>query len=93
MPLSAIKLLTVISNIEYKAFTGAKLVRAAGSSALLFAKDGNKALIKLRSGWQLKFPIEAIATIGQVSNPFHNQRIIGKAGLSRLAGFRPKLED
>jgi len=43
-------LLTVISNIEYKAFTGAKLVRAAGSSALLFAKDGNKALIKLRSG-------------------------------------------
>jgi len=91
VPLSAIKVLTTISNIEFKPYKGAKLVRAAGTSALLSSKDTEKAVVKLRSGWLLNFPLRSIATIGQVSNPLNNQRIIGKAGLRRLAGFRPKV--
>ena len=80
---------TVIHNIELKPGKGAQLVRSAGVSAQLMAKEGNKALLRLPSGEMRYVSIECKATIGQVGNIEHGNVVIGKAGRKRHMGIRP----
>ena len=80
---------TVVHNIELKAGKGAQLVRSAGVSAQLMAKEGNKALLRLPSGEMRYVSIECKATIGQVGNVEHANVVIGKAGRVRHMGIRP----
>ena len=80
---------TVIHNIELKPGKGAQLVRSAGVSAQLMAKEGKKALLRLPSGEMRYVSIECKATIGQVGNIEHGNVVIGKAGRKRHMGIRP----
>ena len=80
---------TVVHNVELKAGKGAQLVRSAGVSAQLMAKEGNKALLRLPSGEMRYVSIECKATIGQVGNVEHANETIGKAGRKRHMGIRP----
>ena len=80
---------TVIHNIELKPGKGAQLVRSAGVSAQLMAKEGTKALLRLPSGEMRYVSIECKATIGQVGNVEHGNVVIGKAGRVRHMGIRP----
>ena len=80
---------TVVHNVELKAGKGAQLVRSAGVSAQLMAKEGNKALLRLPSGEMRYVAIDCKATIGQVGNVEHSNETIGKAGRKRHMGIRP----
>lgn len=80
---------TVIHNIELKPGKGAQLVRSAGVSAQLMAKEGKKALLRLPSGEMRFVSIDCKATIGQVGNIEHGNVVIGKAGRKRHMGIRP----
>ena len=80
---------TIIHNIELKPGKGAQLVRSAGVSAQLMAKEGTKALLRLPSGEMRYVSIECKATIGQVGNAEHGNVVIGKAGRVRHMGIRP----
>lgn len=80
---------TIIHNIELKPGAGGKLIRSAGSSAQLMAKDGDYSQIKLRSGEMRLIHLECMATIGRVSNTEHELVVIGKAGRNRYKGKRP----
>jgi len=88
--LSDVPLGTTIHNIELRPGQGAKFVRSAGSSALLNARDGKFAVIKLPSGETRMVLTKCMATIGSLSNPDHNLEISGKAGRSRWQGRRPR---
>ena len=89
LPLGSIPLGTVVHNVELKIGKGAQLVRSAGSSAQLIAKEGNYALLRLPSGELRQVHVNCRATIGVVSNPDHENITIGKAGRSRWLGVRP----
>ena len=78
-----------IHNIEMKPGKGAQLVRSAGMSAQLMAKEGKYATVKLPSGEMRLLPINCRATIGQVGNIDHELINIGKAGRKRHMGIRP----
>ncbi len=80
---------TVVHCIELLPEKGAQLARSAGTSAQFQARDGNYALLKLRSGEIRKVHINCRATIGEVSNAEHNLKSIGKAGAMRWRGIRP----
>ncbi len=80
---------TIIHNIELHPGRGAQLVRSAGSSAQLMAKEGDYAVIKMASGELRRIRLECKATIGQLSNIEHRNIRIGKAGKSRHLGRRP----
>ena len=80
---------TIIHNIELKPGKGAQLVRSAGVSAQLMAKEGTKALLRLPSGEMRYVSIECKATIGQVGNAEHGNVVIGKAGRVRHMVIRP----
>lgn len=80
---------TFIHNIELYPGRGAQLVRSAGSSAQLMAKEGKYALLRLPSGELRKVPINCRATVGQVSNIEHENVNYGKAGRKRHMGWRP----
>ena len=80
---------TVIHNIELKPGKGAQLVRSAGVSAQLMAKEGKKPLLRLPSGEMRFVSIDCKATIGQVGNIEHGNVVIGKAGRKRHMGIRP----
>jgi large subunit ribosomal protein L2 len=88
--LSDIPLGTAIHNIELRPGQGAKIVRSAGSSALLNARDGKFAVVKLPSGETRMILTTCMATVGTLSNPDHNLEISGKAGRSRWLGRRPR---
>ena len=80
---------TTIHNIEMRPGQGGKLVRSAGNSAQLMAKDGGYATVRLPSGEMRMLPIDCRATIGQIGN-INNELInIGKAGRKRNMGIRP----
>ena len=79
----------ISSNIEMRLGKGGQLVRSAGVSATLMAKDGEYAQIKLPSGEVRKIHIKCRATVGQVSNSEHKNIKLGKAGRSRWLGRRP----
>ena len=89
LPLGDIPLGTTIHNIELTPGKGGQLVRAAGTSAQLMAKEGDYAIIRLPSGEMRKIHITCMATIGQVSNPDHINVNLGKAGRRRWLGWRP----
>ncbi|MEI7885452.1 MAG: 50S ribosomal protein L2 [Clostridia bacterium] len=80
---------TTIHNIELKSGKGAQLVRTAGASAQLMARDDKYAQIRMPSGEVRKIHIECKATIGQVGNLEHENITIGKAGRKRHMGVRP----
>lgn len=89
LPLKNIPTGQAIHNIEVKKGGGAKLVRSAGVSAQLVAKEGEYALLKMPSGEMRKIHMDCYATIGVVSNPDHQNIDIGKAGRSRWLNRRP----
>ncbi|HEY3169669.1 MAG TPA: 50S ribosomal protein L2 [Thermoanaerobaculia bacterium] len=89
LPLRGIPLGTTIHNIELKRGRGGQLVRSAGASAQLMAKEGGYAQVRLPSGEVREIHIECYATIGQVGNLEHENVSVGKAGRSRWAGRRP----
>jgi large subunit ribosomal protein L2 len=91
LPLSNLPLGTIVYNIELKPGQGAILVRSAGSSAQLMAKDEKYAVIKLASGEIRKILMTCLATIGAVSNPQHQLEVHGKAGRRRWLGRRPNV--
>ena len=68
---------------------GAQMVRSAGASAVLLAREGTYAQVRLRSGEVRRVHIECRATIGEVGNEEHSLRQIGKAGAMRWRGIRP----
>ena len=80
---------TLIHNIEMKPGKGGQLVRSAGGTAQLAAREGIYATIRLRSGEMRKIHVECRATIGEVGHGEHNLRKLGKAGAKRWRGVRP----
>ena len=90
LPLKNIPLGTVIHAVEMKIGKGAQLVRSAGTSAQLMAKEGDYALLRMPSGEIRRVHINCRATIGQVGNLEHENITIGKAGRSRWLGRRPE---
>lgn len=80
---------TLIHNIEMKPGKGGQLVRSAGGSAQLMAKEGNYATLRLPSGEMRMIHLECRATIGQVGNLDYENVTIGKAGRNRWLGKRP----
>ena len=89
LPLSNIPVGTVIHNIELYPGKGAQLVRSAGVSAQLMAKENGMATVRLPSGEMRKVRIDCMATIGQVGNIDHANIHLGKAGRKRHMGIRP----
>ena len=90
LPLKNIPLGTVIHAVEMKIGKGAQLVRSAGTSAQLMAKEGDYALLRMPSGEIRRVHINCRATIGEVGNLEHENITIGKAGRSRWLGRRPE---
>ncbi len=80
---------TVVHNIELYPGNGAQFARSAGNMAQLMAKENGMALLRLPSGELRNVPAICMATIGQVSNPEHENVNIGKAGRKRHMGWRP----
>jgi large subunit ribosomal protein L2 len=80
---------TLVHNIELKIGKGGQMVRSAGGSAQLMAKEGDHALLRLPSGELRKVHVNCKATIGQVGNLEHENVTIGKAGRTRWMGIRP----
>jgi large subunit ribosomal protein L2 len=91
MPLARIPLGTVVHGIELKPGKGAQLVRSAGASAQLMAREGDYATLRLPSGEMRMVHVRCGATIGQVGNAEHENQTIGKAGRSRWKGKRPNV--
>ena len=89
LPLSAIPVGTEIHNIELYPGKGGQLVRAAGNTTQLMAKEGKYATLRLPSGEMRLVPIVCRATIGTVGNVEHGLVNIGKAGRKRNMGIRP----
>lgn len=80
---------TIVHNIELKPGKGAQMVRSAGGSAQLMAKDGDYAQVRLPSSEVRMVHLDCKATIGQVSNQEHARVSLGKAGRKRWLGKRP----
>lgn len=89
LKLSDIPVGTFIHNIELEPGRGGVLVRSAGTSAQLMAKEGKKAFIRLPSGELRLALLECMATIGQIGNEDHENLTHGKAGKTRWLGRRP----
>lgn len=92
LPISAIPLGTLIHNIEFTPGRGGQMVRSAGASAQLMAKEGKHATIKLPSGEVRLVLLECEATIGVVGNEQHQNIKIGSAGRKRKMGWRPSVK-
>jgi large subunit ribosomal protein L2 len=91
LPIKNIPVGTVIHNIELRAGEGGKLVRSAGVSAQLMAKEGTYSQVRMPSGEVRRIHIDCRATIGQLGNIEHENQIIGKAGRQRHLGIRPSV--
>lgn len=89
LPLANIPIGTTIHNIELKPGKGGQLVRAAGGSAQLMAKEGDYAQVRLPSGEVRLVAQVCYATIGQIGNVDHGNIKLGKAGRKRHMGIRP----
>ena len=89
LPISNIPVGTLIHNLELKPGRGGQLVRSAGMSAQLMAKENGFAQVRLPSGEMRKLPLNAKATIGTVGNTDHENVRLGKAGRVRHMGIRP----
>lgn len=89
MPIRNMPLGTTIHNIEIYPGRGGQLVRSAGNSAQLLAKEGTMAQVRLPSGEVRRIDMSCMATIGQVGNTDHANITLGKAGRNRHLGIRP----
>jgi large subunit ribosomal protein L2 len=89
LPLLNIPVGTIIHNVELKPGRGAQIIRSAGTSGQLMAKEERYAQVRLPSGAVRKVLIECRATVGQLGNIEHEIIRIGKAGKSRWLGIRP----
>ncbi|MBQ5918015.1 MAG: 50S ribosomal protein L2 [Lachnospiraceae bacterium] len=89
LPLEAIPVGTEVHNVELYPGKGGQLVRSAGNSAQLMAKEGKYATLRLPSGEMRMVPVVCRATIGTVGNIEHDLVNIGKAGRKRHMGIRP----
>jgi len=91
LPLRNIPLGTLVHNVEMRIAKGGQMIRSAGGYGQLMAKEGNYAQIRLPSGEVRMVLLDCMATVGQVSNPDHENISIGKAGRARWLGRRPKV--
>ena len=91
MPIDSIPVGTLIHNIELNPGQGGKLVRTAGQSAQLMAKEGKYAHVRLPSGEMRLILARCRATIGVIGNADHENVKIGKAGRKRHMGWRPEV--
>ncbi len=91
LPLRNIPVGTMIHNIELHRGKGAQMVRSAGTSAQLMAKEGEYATVRLPSGEMRRFHALNVASIGQVGNIEHENISLGKAGRKRHLGVRPSV--
>ena len=89
LPLDAIPAGTQVHNIELKPGAGGQMVRSAGSSAQVMAREERYTLLRMPSGEVRKIESRCMATIGQVGNIDHKNTSLGKAGASRHKGIRP----
>ena len=89
MPISSIPVGTLIHNIELNPGQGGKLVKAAGQSARLMAKEGKYAHVRLPSGEMRLILAKCRATVGVLGNSDHENVKLGKAGRKRHMGIRP----
>ncbi len=91
LPMKSIPTGTMIHAIELYRGKGAQIVRSAGTSAQLLAKEEPHVMVRLPSGEIRRFDAECSATIGQVGNPDHKNMKLGKAGRNRHRGRRPRV--
>ncbi len=91
VPLGEVPLGTVVHNIELKPGKGGQIVRSAGNSAQVVAKEGEYVTLRLPSTEVRMVLRRCLATIGEVGNTDHELQVIGKAGASRWRGKRPKV--
>ena len=89
LPLRNIPVGSLIHCVELKPGKGAQMIRSAGGSCQLVAREGTYATLRLSSGEMGKVLVDCRATLGEVSNSEHNLRSLGKAGASRWRGVRP----
>lgn len=89
LPLRNMPVGSFIHCIEMKPGKGAQMIRSAGSSAQLVAREGSYVTLRLRSGEMRKVLSECRATLGEVSNSENSLRVLGKAGANRWRGVRP----
>ncbi|MBT8138831.1 MAG: 50S ribosomal protein L2 [Gammaproteobacteria bacterium] len=89
LPLRNIPVGSQVHCVELKPGKGAQMVRSAGGSCQLVAREGTYATLRMRSGEMRKVLADCRATLGEVSNSEHNLRSLGKAGASRWRGVRP----
>ncbi|NTV67174.1 MAG: 50S ribosomal protein L2 [Chlorobaculum sp.] len=90
MPLKNIPIGTDVHNIELRAGKGGQMARSAGAYAVLAAREGFYATLKMPSGEIRKVRVECRATIGVIGNSEHENISLGKAGRSRWLGIRPQ---
>jgi large subunit ribosomal protein L2 len=93
MPLSDLPIGTLVHNVELKPGNGGQLSRAAGTSCQLLEKNARPgyALLRNVSKEQRLVPLSCLATVGEVSNPLHKLRELGKAGRARWMGRKPQV--
>ncbi len=89
LPLQNMPLGTLVHNVELHLGRGGQLVRAAGTSAQVMAKEGQYALLRMPSGEMRQVDMRCVATVGQVGNVDHSNIKLGKAGRKRWMGWRP----
>jgi large subunit ribosomal protein L2 len=89
LPLERIPLGTLVHNIELSPGRGGQMVRSAGTSAQVLAKEGEYVTLRLPSGEMRLVRKECMATVGQVGNVDHGNIKLGKAGRKRWLGYRP----
>jgi large subunit ribosomal protein L2 len=89
LPLHRIPEGTMVHNLEIMPGQGAKMVRSAGASAQVMAKEGDYVQMRMPSGEIRQLPRECYATVGQVGNVNHENVVLGNAGRSRHLGIRP----
>jgi large subunit ribosomal protein L2 len=89
LPIKNIPVGTIIHNIELRPGQGGKLVRSAGVSAQLMAKESDYSQVRMPSGEVRMIHVNCRATVGQLGNVEHENQVIGKAGRSRHLGKRP----
>ena len=89
LPIRNIPVGTTVHCVEMLPGKGAQIARSAGGSAMLLARDGTYAQMRLRSGEIRRVHIECRATIGEASNEENSLKKVGKAGATRWKGIRP----
>jgi len=91
LPLGEMPLATTVHNVELKIGKGGQMIRGAGTSAQVAAKEGDYVTLRLRSTEMRRVHARCMATVGEVGNSEHELLSVGKAGKSRWLGKRPKV--